>query len=240
MTDVCGGLCTYHRCRNFHGREDSQMRAARGARTALLGIITGVALLALGSGTASAGVLVASAPSCDNGAVAQPFAQWGDDNQYFLAPGGSFEGSLGGWDAGRSRVVADQEPWQVHGAGGSKGLAIPAGSSVVSSTMCVGLEHPTMRFFAHRLGGGLLGAASQLLVTARVETSLGAVVEVPVGTVTSLTNGTRWNVTPTQVVLASLLPLLPGEHTPVQFRFAAVGTSDWVIDDVYVDPRFRG
>src|SRR3954452_9392746 len=210
------------------------MRAVRGARTALLGIITGVALLALGSGTASAGVLVASAPSCDNGAVAQPFAQWGDDNQYFLAAGGSFEGSLGGWDAGRSRVVADQEPWQVHGAGESKALAIPAGSSVVTSTMCVGLEHPTMRFFAHRSGGGLLGAASQLVVTARVETSLGLVVEVPVvGTVNGLTTGTSWNKTRTQVVLASLLPLLPGDHTPIQFRFTAVGPSAWVSDDGY-------
>jgi hypothetical protein len=203
-------------------------------------VITAVALLALGSGTASAGVLVASAPSCDNGATDQAFARWGDDSQYFLAPGGSFEGSLGGWDLNAARVVADQEPWRVRGDGGTRALAIPAGSSVVTSTMCVGLEHPTMRFFAHRSGGGLLGATSQLVVTARVETSLGVVVEVPVGTVSSLTgNGTSWNKTPVQVVLASLLPLLPGEHTPIQFRFSAVGTGDWVIDDVHVDPRQR-
>jgi hypothetical protein len=65
------------------------------------------------------------------------------------------------------------------------------------------------------------------------------VLEVPVGTLSSLTgNGASWNRTPTQIVLASLLPLLPGEHTPIQFRFAAVGAS-WVIDDVYVDPRYR-
>ena len=214
------------------------MRAVRGARIALLGVIAGVALMAL-PGTASAGVLVASAPSCDNGVNEQPFAQWGDDNHYFLAPGGSFEGSLDGWSLGRADVVADQEPWRVHGDNGSKALDVPAGGSVVTPTMCLGVEHPTMRFFAHRSGGGLLGPASQLLVTARVETSLGAVVEVPVGTITSLTNGTRWNRTPTQVVLASLLPLLPGEHTPVQFRFTAVGTGDWVIDDVFVGPRQR-
>jgi hypothetical protein len=135
-------------------------------------------------------------------------------------------------------VVSDQEPWQVNG-GGSHALTIPAGRSVVSPTMCVGIEHPTMRFFAHRSGGGLLAVASNLLVTARVETSLGLVVEVPVGTLTTLTNATKWNKTPTQIVLASLLPLLPGEHTPIQFRFTAVGTSDWVLDDVFVDPRGR-
>jgi hypothetical protein len=185
-------------------------------------------------------VLVASAPNCDNGAVSQPFAQWGDDNNYFLAPGGSFEGSVDGWALNGAGVIADQEPWQVAGDAGTKALRIPAGRSVTTPTMCVGLEHPTMRFFAHRSGGGLLAGTSQLLVTARTETSLGLVVDVPVGTITTLTNGTRWNKTTQQIVLTSLLPLLPGEHTPIQFRFTAVGTADWVIDDVYVDPRARG
>jgi hypothetical protein len=201
--------------------------------------LTGAALFAAAPSAASAGLLVQSAPSCDNGAVSQPFAQFGDNNSYFLAPGGNFEGDASAWTVNGARVVADQEPWHVGGAG-SRALNIPAGRSVVSPTICVGLEHPTMRFFAHRSGGGLLAAASQLLVTARVETSLGLVVEVPVGTLTTLTNGTKWNKTPTQVVLATLLPLLPGQHTPIEFRFTAVGTSDWVIDDVFVDPRMRG
>ena len=216
------------------------MRGPGRARNALLGVLAGAALFAALPGVASAGVLVADAPSCDNGDVSQPFAQWGDDNWYFLAPGGNFEGSLGGWDVnGRASVVDDQEPWRVHGDNGSHALAVRAGSSVTTPTMCVGIEHPTMRFFAHRSGGGLLGGTSQLVVTAKVETSLGLVADVPVGTITTLTNGTRWNKTPVQIVLASLLPLLPGEHTPIRFRFTAVGTSDWVIDDVFVDPRAR-
>ena len=214
------------------------MRSIQRARIALLGTLTGAALLAAGPSAANAGVLVASAPSCDNGALSQPFAQFGDGNSYFLAPGGNFEGAAGDWAEDGARVVSDQEPWHVAGAG-SHALTIPAGHSVVSPTMCVGIEDPSMRFFAHRSGGGLLAAASQLVVTARVETSLGLVVEVPVGTITTLTNGAQWNKTPVQLVLASLLPLLPGEHTPIQFRFAAVGTSDWVIDDVFVDPHAR-
>jgi hypothetical protein len=213
------------------------MKSFRRARIALLGTLTGAALFVAPT-AAHAGLLVASAPSCDNGALTQPFAQFGDGNNYFLAPGGDFENGAGEWADNGARVVADQEPWQVNGAG-SHALNIPAGHSVVSSTMCVGIEDPTMRFFAHRSGGGLLAAASTLLVTARVETSLGLVVEVPVGALTTLTNGTKWNKTPTQIVLASLLPLLPGEHTPIQFRFTAVGTSDWVIDDVFVDPHAR-
>jgi hypothetical protein len=185
-------------------------------------------------------VLVASAPSCDNAPSEQPFAQFGDANNYFLAPGGNFEAGAPGWALKSARVVADQEPWQVHSDGGTGALTISAGGSAVTPTVCVGLAEPTMRFFAHRSGGGLLGGLSQLLVTARVETSLGLVAEVPVGTITTVTNGTPWNVTPVQVVAASLLPLLPGEHTPIQFRFTPVGSADWVIDDVFVDPRGRG
>jgi hypothetical protein len=215
------------------------MKGIKRARIALLTAVTAGALLAL-PGAANAGVLVASAPNCDNGATSQPFAQWNDDNQYFLAPGGNFEGDLSDWDLNGASAVSGQEPWRVAGDNGSRALNIPAGHSVVSPTICVGIEHPTMRFFAHRSGGGLLGAASTLLVTARTETSLGLVLEVPVGTITALTNGTQWNKTPTQVVLSSLLPLLPGDHTPIQFRFTAVGTANWVIDDVFVDPRMRG
>jgi hypothetical protein len=215
------------------------MTRTRRARIALAAAVTGAALFAALPGTASAGILVASAPSCDNGATSQPFTSWGDDNNYFLAPGGNFESGAAGWTLNGARVVGDQEPWRVNRDNGSRALQVPAGRSVVSPTMCVGIENPSMRFFAHRSGGGLLAAASQLVVTARVETSLGLVIEVPVGTINLLSNGTTWNRTPTQIVLASLLPLLPGEHTPVQFRFAAVGTADWVIDDVFVDPRCR-
>ncbi|MDX6628349.1 MAG: hypothetical protein QOH00_595 [Gaiellales bacterium] len=217
------------------------MKGIRRARTALIAGLTGAALFAALPGSASAGVLVASAPDCDNGANSQPFAQWGDSNNYFLAPGGNFESGAAGWSLGSARVVADQEPWRVAGDAGTHALSVNAGGSVVSPTMCVGLEHPTMRFFAHRSGGGLLAATSSLAISARVETSLGLVIDVPVvGLVNGLTNGTSWKQTQQQVVVASLLPLLPGEHTPIQFRFTAVGTSDWVIDDVFVDPHYRG
>src|SRR4051812_20788012 len=94
-------------------RKGPPMTRTRRARIALAAAVTGAALFAAVPSTASAGILVASAPNCDNGANSQPFAQWGDENHYFLAPGGSFEGNLGGWNLGGARAVADQEPWQV-------------------------------------------------------------------------------------------------------------------------------
>jgi hypothetical protein len=46
-------------------------------------------------------------------------------------------------------------------------------------------------------------------------------------------NGGSWQPT---LMVANLLPLLPGDHTPVQLRFVPQGGGAWLIDDVYVDP----
>ena len=37
-------------------------------------------------------------------------------------------------------------------------------------------------------------------------------------------------------MVGNLLPLLPGDMTPVEFRFTPLLGGDWQIDDVYVDP----
>jgi hypothetical protein len=213
------------------------MTFIRRARIALLSVFTGAALAAALPGAASAGVLVESAPSCDHSDVSQPFQHWNDDSHYFVVPGGNFEGSLDGWDLkGGSRAVSGNEPWRVDGGAGDRSLLIPAGGSVTTPAVCVGLEHPTLRFFAKRSSSGLLSGVSSLTVSALVETSLGAVVEVPFAPVLS---GTTWQATPAYWMVANLLPLLPGEYTPVAFRFRAVGLSNWQIDDTFVDPRYK-
>jgi hypothetical protein len=102
-------------------------------------------------------------------------------------------------------------------------------------TICVGLDRPTLRFFA-KSSGGLL-SLSTMAVSVRFETSLGLVAELPVGVV--LPN-TKWQPTLPMPIIANLLPLLPGQMTPVQFRFTPVGGASWSIDDVYVDPKARG
>ena len=78
--------------------------------------------------------------------------------------------------------------------------------------MCVGIGHPTMRFFAKR-NSGLL---STMTVEVVFEGLGGALKSLPIGVVLG---GTKWQPTLPYPVLASLLPLLPGQMTPVQFRF---------------------
>jgi hypothetical protein len=135
-----------------------------------------------------------------------------------------------GWTLkGKAKVVAGNEPWKVGGAGHRKSLVLPAGSSAISPVACVGLEEPTMRFFAKK-NRGLL---STLLVSVHVKTSLGLTVPLPIGVV--LGNG-QWKPSARMLVVANLLPLLPGDKTPVAFQFTPL-LGDWQIDDVYVDPR---
>lgn len=156
--------------------------------------------------------------------------------QYTPLSGGDFETSARGWDlTGGSAVVNGNEPYYVSGANDSKSLSLQGGGSATSPTICVGIEHPTIRFFAKRTSGGPLGL-STLRVDVQYESNLGLLETVTVGTVTPTVS---WQPTLPMTVVANLLPLLPGEKTPVRFRFTPLLGGDWSIDDVQVDPYAR-
>ncbi len=197
---------------------------------ALLAAVATLLVSVVAAVPASAGVLVSSAPDCDNGQTSQPFRPWLDPAQYFLAPDGGFEADAADWSLDGASVVAGNQGFGVGGAA----LALPAGASATSPTFCVGLEHPTARFFVRRTSGSALRSA--LRVEARFELATGAVTTLPVGVVTA---GSSWQPSPVAPLIGNLLALLPGEHTPAQLRFSAEGGS-FEIDDVYVDPYGRG
>jgi hypothetical protein len=208
---------------------------SRRTRFIVAAALSASALLFAAAPAAHAGVLVQSATDCTYPPYEQPFARWFDNANYILAPGGSFESGAAGWSLSKASVVSGNESYNVGGAGDSRSLQISAGGSALSPVMCVGIDRPTLRFFA-RSSGGLL-SLSTMAVSVRFETSLGLVAELPVGVVSP---NTRWQPTLPLPVLASLLPLLPNGMTPVQFRFTPAGGATWSIDDVYVDPRARG
>ncbi len=202
-------------------------------RTALIAASVAVVSLGAMAPSASAGLLVASAPDCTPKPTTQPFKPWGDTTQYNLAPGGSFEGGAGSWSlSGGASLVSGNEPWKVAGATHGRSLRLPPGATATSPVVCVGLEHPTLRFFAKN-NRALL---STMTVEVIVETSLGLKAAVPIGLL--LPNG-QWKPSPKFLVVANMLPLLPGQHTPVQFRVRSVGLGTWSVDDFYIDPRCR-
>jgi hypothetical protein len=199
-------------------------------RRGLVGLAaTMVATLAM-AGSASAGVLVQTATDCAPQAMSTPFAPWHDSASYTPMPSGGLEAGAPGWRfTGGAKVVSGNEPWKVAGANDSMSLRLPAGSSAVTPPLCVGLEHPTVRFFAKK-NSGLL---STLAVTAVVHLQLGPTIEVPFGV---LLANNQWKPSPAYLYLGNLLPLVPGQVTDISFRFVPLLGGDWQVDDVYVDP----
>ena len=193
------------------------------------------AMLFVAAPSANAGVLVQSAHNCTSPQAQQPFSRWGDHSSYVLAPKGSFESGTSGWSLKGASVVSGNDSYNIAGDGGSHALQIKSGGYALSDTICVGLDRPTLRFMSHS-SGGLLGL-STMAVSVRVETSLGLVVELPIGVVTP---SSKWQPSLPMPILANLLPLLPGQMTPVQFRFTPLLGGTYTIDNIYVDPRQRG
>jgi hypothetical protein len=183
------------------------------------------------AGTASAGLLVQTTTNCPGQPLSQPFKAWGDGASYELMPGGAAESTAGWTLTGGAGIVTGNEPWKVHGSTDSHSMHLPSGSSATTAPICVGLDSPTVRFFVKK-NSGLL---STLAVSAVLRPSLGGELVVPVGVIL----GGSWQPSPSFLFLGNLLPILPGQYTPVSFRFTPVLGGDWQVDDVYVDPWKR-
>ncbi|MCW2999058.1 MAG: hypothetical protein JWN65_2607 [Solirubrobacterales bacterium] len=193
--------------------------------------VAGLALFPAGAG---AGVLTAAAPSCEAQVLGQVFLPWLDVANYTLAPGGAAESPAGLTLDGGAGIAPGNEPWQVGGDAGTSSRRLPAGARATTGAICAGLGHPTVRFFSRSSGTGLL---SSLRVDALFEDALGGEHSLPIGVV--LPHG-AWSPGVPMLVVANLLPLLPGDTTPVAFRFTPQGSGTWSVDDVYVDPWRKG
>jgi hypothetical protein len=145
----------------------------------------------------------ARAADCSGQTLDRTFLPWADPAFYTPVPEG--------WTlAGGAAVVND-------GA-----VSLPAGSSATTAPICIGLGHPTVRFFARNTGNPL----SLLRVSAVVGET-----ELPIGLVPA---GREWAPSPPLLLAVNLL----GADS-VAFKFAADGGS-WSVDDVYVDPYRKG
>jgi len=167
---------------------------------------------------------------CEGRVIEQPFTAWEDPADYFLAPDGDFSGGGAGWDLAGATLVEDNEPWNVHGSESAAAVRIESGASATSPLICVGLDDPTMRFFARSTGDtpGTLDVEVLYTDGDGVEQAL------TIGTIAG--DGTlEWTpVTPLAIVANTY-------EMTVAFRFTAYGEgSSWLIDDVYVDPYRKG
>jgi hypothetical protein len=200
-------------------------------RSRLFLAIAALAAAALAPSTANAGVLAADAANCDQQTFSQVFLPWADPASYTLQPGGDFEPGSPAWNvtAGAASATVN-EPWAVADEQDGHSLTLSSGASAVSPTICVGIEHPDVRFFSR---------ASTNLATLKIEVLYtdadGASQSLQIGTVTG---NSGWAPTAQMPIVANMLALLPGNKTPVAFRLTATSGS-WKIDDFFVDPFAR-
>lgn len=187
-----------------------------------------VAVLAL-AGSADASVL--GSASCPTGTLTQPFAQWGDNNNYELVPGGDFEGDLSGWTLnGGAAQVSGSETFGVTGSVGSYSLGLPAGSSAVSPQICVDPQTPLFRFFDMSTTPG-----SSVAVKVDYQAPWGTV-SIPVG---QISPGSSWAPSQRMFTGSMLAALLNGGTANMAIEFDASGGTAQ-IDDVFVDPWGKG
>jgi hypothetical protein len=182
---------------------------------------------------ASSGLINGVVSPCPGQALSQPFLRWLDPLRYTLAPNGGFESGSSGWALrGDAQVVAGNESYAVGGSGDGFSLALPAGASATTSSVCVGMLYPTTRLFIRNTSA----LTSTLRIDVLYTDPLGIQQLVPIAMVA----GTQtWQPTLPLLLLANVtaLPLLSNGAAQVQLRFTAAGDGGGLrIDDVYVDP----
>jgi hypothetical protein len=165
----------------------------------------------------------------------QPFKPWGDLAFYAYLPNGGFENGSTNWTlAGGAKVVSGNETFFVRGNGASS-LSLPAGSTVTSPKMCIGLLSTKMRFFVKNGGSSASRLKVQVIYGGGTGGLLGGVGStLGVSDVGNISAGTAWQPSQEFLMLGGAVPLLTEW---VQFRFKAVDSvGAWRIDDVYLDP----
>jgi hypothetical protein len=208
----------------------------RRTRALFLAAVSTLAVGVMAAPAAQASLLSVLPGSCGSQVESQPFSPWWDFNSYTLVPGGDFEHGSSGWLLfGGAAITAGNESFHVGGLGDSHSLALPAGSSATSPSSCTSIYHPTVRFFVRNTGS----ANSRLVVQALYPGLLGGV---QTSTLGQISGSSSWAPSPAMSLLVNnLLSTVSLDETTIAFRFIpADSTGAWSIDDVYLDPYFRG
>lgn len=202
-----------------------------------LRVVTLIAALAcLGSLGVPAGAFASNAmlATCQTPSTSSPFSQWGDSNDYFLAPGGSFEGTAdqNGWTLSNATLTSGNEPFLVNDPGDGQSLTIAGGGIARSPFFCVDNTMSSLRFFAQQVAAG-----GGLRVQALVQTSSGVTAE----PLARLFDGSMPTWAPTDPITVDTSSLADGQTLTMALQFTVRSfTASWQIDDVYVDPYRSG
>jgi hypothetical protein len=180
-------------------------------------------LLTIGAtmGTLVAMPGAALAAECPVQVTTQAFAQFGDTNEYFLAPGGAFE-ELSWTKFGNVALSPQHDPFDL--AEGSYSVHLTGGESVRSMPICVDRTTPHLRFVAK--GRDQLDVEVRVSYRGSTDSSSGSV---------SGSAHREW--APSRFVSLKTDHLAAGESATATVTFRSQG--DWRVDNVFVDPYRR-
>jgi hypothetical protein len=176
----------------------------------------------------------ATSETCVDPELAAHLSPFGDQRQYFLAPGGDFEATTAGWQLdGGATVVGGNEPFGVLGNGAAS-LQLPAGSSATSPVFCVDLNYPTFRFLA---------VQQQLAADAGLQVDV-IYPEIPKGNVHMAATYKplrAWTLMKDVKLDPQRAGKKPGwRRVALRFRVPATKKGAvWNVDNILVDPRCR-
>jgi hypothetical protein len=186
------------------------------------------AMAAVTAPSAQGGLIGTGAASGCDTTVSHPFEAWGDNANYLLMPGGSFEKGQPEWSLTKNaKVIAGNEPFYAEGDRGKRSLYLPGGSTATSPTGCFQFGDWHARFFVRRSGS----REGRLEVDVLVRSLVGVLTVLDGG---SVTPSGEWQPSPRIGMLVCNLTGLLGTKA-VALRFRAVN-ADFQIDDVYLDP----
>ena len=182
-----------------------------------------------------------SRAACDNPQIVNPFTHLGDNLDYVLAPDGSFEGDVAGWQLrGGAKIVTTDK---------GRSLALPKDATAISPSMCVDLHFPTFRMYhkvvKERNGVLSLGDADNAEILVEV---VYHEIDNPVWSEMKEYDGDQGQSAGQGWRLSDHIPLQPelGGSEPgarqAALRFTADNARDReiiLLDDVYVDPMRR-
>ena len=172
-------------------------------------------------------------------ALTSPFSRFGDNNQYFLAPSGSFESGAPGWSLSNAATVSGNNSFYLRSTSDKSSLKLTG--SALSPAFCITRDDPLLRFTAKTVTtAGSNGNYSQLNVSIIVRNAAGSEGRYFLGAVQPQGNS-GWFVVP-QMHYGSFFDSwlfgsdgLGTANMQLQFTVAGQGGT-WFVDDIYVDP----
>jgi hypothetical protein len=217
------------------------------ALTCLLGVIGTAHASSTPLGATQIIETAESSKACTDPLIVNPFTKFGDYLDYVLAPDGSFEGNVAGWQlAGGAKIVATDK---------GRSLQLPKGSTAVTPSMCLDLNFPEFRMY-HKVvkpKTGLLGGLFGLVLgdpdAARVKVEV-VYHEIANPVWTEMTQfdgdkgvsaGNGWRLGDSIDLKPDLGGSEPGaRQAALRFTVVRAATNESVLlDDVYVDPMRR-